>query len=695
MAEEGKNSLDIDNWLDDFQEEESQESEELNQTDIDSLLGNGEKQEAAADDAASEDAGELDQSDIDALLSGDDASGQEFSAHDEDDAQSLDNAALGEEGDADLDASVPPDDELDQSDIDALLGGGQAAGGDQPQPEAAAGDFAELDQANIDELLGDNTAGQPESSESEDLSEPSKEEMDQLFAGIDQESGGDEGFEAEPASFSEVMAGNGAGEDTFSLEGDDNGFGSADFDFDEENIPDIPDETGAVNHKGDDTVAEDIFTESDSDETVGMPEFYDEDQEGAEDSARGRKYRFPLPGFLNKTVMSITAASLLIVIGVFWFLFREKKEPPAISLNEIRGQQVVSETTVAEPPAEALPNTAPMVANAELAMKETGGEVPVLLSGKDADSDALQFKITKKPEHGRLSGELPNLIYLPNKDFPGEDQFEYIASDGKDVSIPATVVIKGPQLGKQEVKQAKTIQPKRPIVSAKNVTLKMLSTEDLIVDWQDIWEQANFTPFTDKVKVEVVAKDLHGELTQISPSEHHYRPDKFFGGYEIIDYRFRLDGVSSKMRQLMIQVKLGDPAPEIHIKPLAEVYEVGDTVIIDAGPSKDDARGSLMFHWKQIDGVPVQMVLLNDEGSAVSFVVPSSFHSGGEYPGPVIQIIATDQTGQIGTKEVAIAAKPRYQAALWRGSKNGEIQPVPRCPQGKCPGDLLPWPYPD
>ena len=38
MADEEKNSLDIDNWLDDFQEEESQESEELDQTDIDTLV---------------------------------------------------------------------------------------------------------------------------------------------------------------------------------------------------------------------------------------------------------------------------------------------------------------------------------------------------------------------------------------------------------------------------------------------------------------------------------------------------------------------------------------------------------------------------------------------------------------------------------------------------------------------------------
>ena len=122
---------------------------------------------------------------------------------------------------------------------------------------------------------------------------------------------------------------------------------------------------------------------------------------------------------------------------------------------------------------------------------------------------------------------------------------------------------------------------------------------------------------------------------------------------------------------------------------------MGDTVVIDAGLSKDDAPGSLMFHWEKINGVTVQMELLNDEGSAVSFVVPSSFHSGGDYPGPVIQVTATDQTGQMDSRQVSIISRSRHQAALWRGSADGGIQPEPRCPQGNCPGGLLPWPYPE
>jgi len=698
MADEEKNSLDIDNWLDDFQEEESQESEELDQTDIDTLLGNGEKQEVAAGASEGEDAGELDQSDIDALLSGNGDSGQEPSSPAEEQADQPEQAASAEEEDADLDASVPTDEELDQSDIDSLLGSGQQASDAPAEADAGGGDFAELDQSNIDELLGDNEGAQPNAA-AENFAEPSQEEMDQLFAGIDQDTGGEESIEAETANFSEVMAGSETGEDTFSLEGDDSDFGSDDFDFDEENIPDIPDETGVTssNDSNDDsgTVAEDIFADGDSDETVGMPQFLDDDQEGEERVSGGRKLRFPLPTAMNKTVMTITVVSLVVVIGVFLFLFREKKAPPAISPNEINGRQIASEPAVDEQQAKPMTNTAPMVANAELVMTEKGGEVPILLSGKDAEGDVLQFKITRKPEHGRLSGDMPNLTYLPNNDFPGEDQFEYIASDGKEVSKEATVVITGPQLGKQEIKQAKIIQPKHPIISAKNVTLKMLSTEDLIIDWRGIWEQANHAPFTDKVKVEVAADGLHGKLTKVSPSEYYYRPDKFFGGYEIIDYRFRQGGASSKMRKLMIQVKLGDPAPEIQIKPLAKAYEVGDTVIIDASATKDNAPESLMFQWKQIAGVPVQMEQLNNEGSAVSFVVPSSFHNDDEYPGPVIEIMATDQSGQTSVKDVAITAKSRYQAALWRGSKSGEVKPVARCPHGNCPGELLPWPYPD
>ena len=45
------------------------------------------------------------------------------------------------------------------------------------------------------------------------------------------------------------------------------------------------------------------------------------------------------------------------------------------------------------------------------------------------------------PLYGVLSGDAPNLIYVPNPQFSGEDSFEFIVTDGLLTSNPALVSI--------------------------------------------------------------------------------------------------------------------------------------------------------------------------------------------------------------------------------------------------------------
>jgi len=56
---------------------------------------------------------------------------------------------------------------------------------------------------------------------------------------------------------------------------------------------------------------------------------------------------------------------------------------------------------------------------------------PILikLQGKDNQTSKLKFKITKQPQHGKLTGVAPNIKYTPNKNFIGEDSFSFIVND--------------------------------------------------------------------------------------------------------------------------------------------------------------------------------------------------------------------------------------------------------------------------
>jgi len=294
----------------------------------------------------------------------------------------------------------------------------------------------------------------------------------------------------------------------------------------------------------------------------------------------------------------------------------------------------------------------------------------------------------------------------------------YRVSDGRSVSEPATIVISSAQ--KEEEKQedseevaaapAETVQPpeaappapapKKTIrarklrIAAANGSYSVRSTEDLFIDWEELWSKANDLPYTSKVRVEVISDSLHGRLTRLDNSEYRYQPDRYFGGKEVINYRFRLGKLKSKVRQVRIDVKLGKPAPEIRLRKLARAYVPGETVILDAEPSRDEARDSLRFTWEQVSGVPVMLEPMNEEQSKVAFVVPSTFNTVAD-PGPAFRLKVDDRDGKKDERTIKVKTLSRRRSAVWGGLAGGGIADIPDCPAGDCPGALLPWPYPE
>ena len=53
----------------------------------------------------------------------------------------------------------------------------------------------------------------------------------------------------------------------------------------------------------------------------------------------------------------------------------------------------------------------------------------------------LTYIVTTKPNHGKLNGTTPNIIYIPDTNFTGVDHFRYKANDGNQDSSTATVFI--------------------------------------------------------------------------------------------------------------------------------------------------------------------------------------------------------------------------------------------------------------
>ena len=573
-----------------------------------------------------------------------------------------------------------------------MLGGGTDDSEKAAPEESAAAESDELAQSDIDDLFQEGTAETKAGLTDEDLGATSDaEDVSDLFADIDKDEK-DDSSQAENTEFDEIMDNAGAGDDPFKAgaggESDDLGF-----DFGED------DEATQIGEK-----------KADLEE---LPEFntvpgMKDDKESGE---KGFKMPFTVPESIssaisNKKMMSMIGASLvlLIVAGVYFFKFRGPEDQDAIILAE---QEDVTETGEASEQPEAVgevvvpvENSIPVVIDGEYEMPQSGGEVAILLLGRDDDGDQLEFEVTSKPEFGRLSGEAPELIFLPDSDFPGKDSFEFKASDGKDASTIAMVVITGPDMRIKVAKKPKVIKPKKPMISAVDVTLKTLSTKDLVIDWKRVWNQANKTMFKSNVAIEIVNKSRYGKLSKISKSRHRYRPDKYFSGMEILKYRFRQEGAKSKTKQIKLIVALGEPPPEINLKPLAKAYNMGSEVVLDVTPTRDDDRDSVRFVWQQVGGISQPFTTINHEGSAISFIVPSSFYTV-DYPDLVMRVTAIDKTGKEDSKDIRVPVSQSFKTgrprtALWRSVPGRNILACePDCPGGKCPGNLLPWPYND
>lgn len=677
MADEAKSTGEIDDWLADLDEEagdagSAAASSELDQSDIDALLGGGSSTAASTPAAPAESALELDQSDIDSLFGEAGAAASEPAPE----------AAAAEVGE-----------DLSQAGIDALLGSDSAPAA-APPPAADVG----LDQSDLDSLFASPSPAK-ESPLAEGEEAPSQEEMDELFGSIGLGPADDATVASSPEptsatktvsadepgaetiTFSDVLHEAGSGSDDFSLD-DESGFAADAFAFDD-SIPDIPDESGEPAAKAA-SAAEDIFAETGS-QQEDLTALLAAGEESIGTKGGGKPSAAMSSSISKSTIGIAVVAMLALGGGAYYFMTRPKTLPPPPPLP------VVEQAKPAVPAAPA--NHPPIAKDEEVRIDEASNTAAVILTGEDADKDTLTFEIVKPPDYGRLSGDLPNLTYLPNPDFPGEDTVEFLAADGKAASAPGRVRIVGRDMRQQAVakKAAGTAgKAAKPVVKAVDVAFTTASGQPLVIDWKRVWKKANRSTYGSNVRVEIVDDGLRGgELTSMGPAQHRYQPQRYFSGTETISYRFHKAGVASPTKQLLVRVVPNGSAPELVLKPLAPAYQIGETVVLDARATRSATPEALNFKWEQVGGAAVMLEPVNSQSSAVAFVMPS-FFSRERAPQPVVQVTVTDAFGRRTSRTITVGveAKRRSPSALWRGTSEGEVAPEPPLPLGAYPGRL-------
>ncbi len=140
-------------------------------------------------------------------------------------------------------------------------------------------------------------------------------------------------------------------------------------------------------------------------------------------------------------------------------------------------------------------NTAPVAEDGSFTLRQDQATA-VVVTASDTENQDLTYRIEQAPEHGELTGDLPNVTYVANEEHPGTDSFSFVASDGQTDSNTATVslnvyplITEGSAANESELG---AITPDGDLSDWADITSFGLDGEDLdnpeaAANWQEAW----------------------------------------------------------------------------------------------------------------------------------------------------------------------------------------------------------------
>ncbi|MGH1540586.1 MAG: Ig-like domain-containing protein [Arenicella sp.] len=184
-------------------------------------------------------------------------------------------------------------------------------------------------------------------------------------------------------------------------------------------------------------------------------------------------------------------------------------------------------------------NSAP-VANDQNLQTDEDQAVTVLLVGTDEDNDPLSFSVVSQPQNGTLSGDAPDLTYMPNADFNGSDSFTFLVNDGQLDSNVATTSITVNALNDAPVTD----------------DLSLATDEDQAIA---ILLSAN-DPEGDSIVFAIVSQPQNGTLSGDAPNLT-YTPNTDFNGVDSFTYRANDGQLDSSVATINITINPLNDAP--------------------------------------------------------------------------------------------------------------------------------------
>jgi large repetitive protein len=279
-------------------------------------------------------------------------------------------------------------------------------------------------------------------------------------------------------------------------------------------------------------------------------------------------------------------------------------------------------------------NDAPVVKPLQLTTDEDSA-ITITLDATDVDTNALEFTTTQ-PAHGTLSGTAPDLVYTPNENFHGIDEFNFTVSDGTAAPVEATVTI--------EVRPANDAPVAKP--------LQLTTDEDTIItitlDATDV--DTSSLEFT-------TTQPAHGTLSGTAPNLV-YTPNENFHGNDQFTFTVSDGTADPDEATVTIEVRPVNDAPVA--KPGSIDARENESVDLRLEAS-DLEGGDLVFSIK----TPPQQGVLSGVPPLLSYTPRPGFHGRDSF---VFIVRDPDGASAEASVEIAVEKAPDPPFKIWLDS---------------------------
>jgi len=248
---------------------------------------------------------------------------------------------------------------------------------------------------------------------------------------------------------------------------------------------------------------------------------------------------------MEKKLILLAVLAILLVIAFIVFIAGKVNKPPTA--------EPLSVTTKEETP------------------------ISITLKGSDRDNDPLTYSIITEPAHGRWTGTVPNLSYIPEQDFNGRDSLTYKVSDGKVDSAAATVTI--------------TVTPGNdPPTANDDSTTAMEDAPIIMID-----VLANDTdPDKNPLLVLNATQGSNGSVTINTDSTLTYTPNRNFCGTDTFTYTMSDGNGGTDTATVNLTIEAVNDPPRITSKPI-ETTRVWSSYEYNVKAKDPDSGDSLSY----------------------------------------------------------------------------------------------------